>query len=303
MTTGIHLSPAPDAPTGAASADTSAPSRRRGTYLRHRVLRSPSLLIAWLFVLLVVAWAFLPGLFTSQSPYEGNDDLSFASPSWGHPFGTDRLGRDIFARAVYGTGTTLSATIIAVLVAFTVGTLIGLIAGSFGGWINTALMRVVDVFLAIPGLLLAMVLVAVLGYSTRNIAVAVGISAIASFARVMRSEVIKVVDADFVTVAPSLGVSRWWTILTHIVPNSLYSVLSLASLEFGTSVLAVASLGFLGYGAPPPEPEWGILVSEGRDFIGVYPWIAILPGLLIAAFVLSTHRISTSFDQHDSNGS
>lgn len=282
--------PVPDA------APDTAPAARR-SYLRSTVLRSPTLIIAWLFVLLIILWALVPSLFTSFSPFEGNDDLSFASPGWDHPFGTDRLGRDLFTRAVYGTGTTLTATMIAVAVAFTVGTLIGLIAGSVGGFVNTALMRVVDVFLAIPGLLLAMVLVAVLGYSTRNIAIAVGISAIASFARVMRSEVIKVVEADYVTVTPSLGVGRLWTILTHIVPNSLYSVLALASLEFGTAVLAVASLGFLGYGAPPPEPEWGILVSEGRDFVGVYPWIAILPGLLIAAFVLSTHRISKSFEQ------
>jgi len=259
------------------------------------VARQPILLLSWIIVLIVIGWAVVPELFTSYSPYAGDTSASFASPSAEHWFGTDRLGRDLFARSVYGAHTTLTATLLAVVIAFGIGTLVGLIAGFTGGTVDTAVMRVVDVFLAIPSLLLAMVVVSVLGYSTHNIALAVGISSIAAFARVMRSQVLTVVTQDYVRAAYGLGVGRLAVMLRHVVPNSLSSVIALAALEVGTAVLAVASLGFLGYGAPPPEPEWGLLVAEGRDYVAVHPWASILPGLALAIVVIATHRISTSF--------
>ncbi|MGO2660296.1 ABC transporter permease [Mycetocola reblochoni] len=272
------------------------PRRRIGIGARlTEALRQPVLVLAWLVVLTAAGWALFPWLFTSVSPYEGNPALSFSPPSSEHIFGTDRLGRDLFARSVYGAGTTLTATLLAVLIAFGAGTLVGLIAGYLGGAVDTVIMRVIDVLLSIPSLLLAMVIVSVLGYSTHNIAIAVGISAIASFARVMRSEVIVIVNRDYVRAAYGLGVGRLGVVLRHILPNSLSSVVALAALEIGTSILAVASLGFLGYGAPPPEPEWGLLVAEGRDYLAVYPWISILPGIALALVVIATHRISTSF--------
>ncbi|MDR1633854.1 MAG: ABC transporter permease [Bifidobacteriaceae bacterium] len=258
------------------------------------VLRQPALVLAWLIVAIAVGWAVAPGLFTSLSPYDGNPDAIFTPPTWEHPFGADRLGRDLFARAVYGAGTTLSATLVAVAIAFIFGTIIGLAAGYFGRFADTAIMRLVDVLLAVPGLLLAMVMVSVLGYSTRNVAIAVGIASIAGFARVMRAEVIEVMAQDYIRAADALGVSRARAVLRHVLPNSLNSVIALAALEVGSAILAVASLGFLGYGAPPPEPEWGLLVAEGRDYLGTYPWIAIMPALSLAAVVISAHRISVS---------
>ncbi|GHE76717.1 ABC transporter permease [Amycolatopsis deserti] len=256
--------------------------------------RAPGLVLAWVIVAIALGWALFPSLFTSYSPYAGDPDASFAAPGAEHWFGTDRLGRDLFARSVYGAGTTLTATLFAVLIGFGLGSLLGLAAGFAGGWADTAIMRVVDVFLAIPNLLLAMVIVSVLGYSTNNIALAVGISSIASFARVMRAEVLSVASRDYVRAAYGLGVRRLGVVVRHIVPNSLSSVLALAALEIGTAILSVAGLGFLGYGAPPPEPEWGLLVAEGRDFVAVHPWISLLPGVALAAVVLATHRISTS---------
>jgi peptide/nickel transport system permease protein len=257
--------------------------------------RRPVLVLSWLVVLVVIGWATVPGLFTSDSPYAGDADASFAPPSAAHWFGTDRLGRDLFARTVYGSHTTLTATMLAVLIAFGIGTVVGLIAGFTGGTADTVIMRVVDVFLAIPSLLLAMVVVSVLGYSTRNIALAVGISSIASFARVMRAQVLAVVTQDYVKAAYGLGVGRVGVMVRHVVPNALSSVIALAALEVGTAVLAVASLGFLGYGAPPPQPEWGLLVAEGRDYVAVHPWASIMPGVALAVVVIATHRISTSF--------
>ncbi|MDR2564976.1 MAG: ABC transporter permease [Bifidobacteriaceae bacterium] len=258
------------------------------------IARQPALVLAWLVVATAVGWAVAPGLFTRHSPYDGDPNAIFAPPTWAHPFGADRLGRDLFARAVYGAGTTLAATLVAVAIAFVFGTVIGLAAGYFGKTADTVTMRLVDVSLAVPGLLLAMVLVSVLGYSTQNIAIAVGIASIAGFARVMRAEVIEVMAKDYIRAADALGVGRTRAVLRHVLPNSLNSVVALAALEVGTAILAVASLGFLGYGAPPPQPEWGLLVAEGRDYLGTYPWIAILPALALAAVVISTHRISVS---------
>ncbi|WP_432923305.1 ABC transporter permease [Microbispora sp. CA-135349] len=257
--------------------------------------RQPILVASWIVVLVVIGWAIAPGLFTSYGPYDGDTAASFVPPSAEHWFGTDRLGRDLFARSVYGAQTTLTATLLAVLIAFGVGTLVGLVAGFAGGVVDTAIMRVADVFLAIPSLLLAMVVVSVLGYSTQNIAVAVGISSIASFARVMRAQVLAVVTQDYVRAAYGLGVGRLGVMLRHVVPNALSSVIALAALEIGTAVLAVASLGFLGYGAPPPQPEWGLLVAEGRDYVAVHPWASIMPGVALAIVVIATHRISTSY--------
>ncbi|WP_436534549.1 ABC transporter permease [Actinoplanes sp. HUAS TT8] len=258
-------------------------------------VRRPVLVLSWIIVLVAIGWAVAPHLFTSYSPFAGDTSASFAPPSAEHWFGTDRLGRDLFARSVYGARTTLTATLLAVLIAFGLGAFVGLIAGFAGGIVDTAIMRVVDVFLAIPSLLLAMVVVSVLGYSTNNIALAVGISSIASFARVMRAQVLTVVTQDYVKAAYGLGVGRLAVMLRHVVPNALSAVIALAALEVGTGVLAVASLGFLGYGAPPPQPEWGLLVAEGRDYVAVHPWASILPGLALAAVVIATHRISTSF--------
>ncbi|MFB9661275.1 ABC transporter permease [Glycomyces mayteni] len=258
------------------------------------LLRHPVLVAAWVVVALAVGWALLPQLFTSYSPYTGDPSASFAPPSAEHWFGTDRLGRDLYARCVYGARTTLTATLLAVLIAFGVGTLVGLVAGYFGKVWDNVVMRVVDVFLSIPSLLLAMVVVSVLGYSANNIALAVGISSVASFARVMRAEVLAVVNQDYVKAAYGSGAGRFAVMARHVVPNSLSSVIALAALEVGTAVLAVASLGFLGYGSPPPEPEWGLLVAEGRDYVAVHPWISILPGIALALVVIAAHRISTS---------
>lgn len=252
---------------------------------------APGLTISWLVIVVVLGWALVPSWFTDRSPFEGDSDASFSPPSLGHPFGTDRLGRDLLARTIYGTSTTVSATLLAVALGFVIGSAIGLFSGFIGGRADSVIMRFVDVLLAIPGLLLAMTVVTALGYGTMNIAVAVGISAVAAFARVMRSEVLKVAGTDYVEAAYGSGAGFGRVLVRHVLPNSVPAVISLAALECGAAVLAVAALGFLGYGAPPPQPEWGLAVAEGRDFLATYPWISIMPGVLIAVVVLSTNRI------------
>ncbi|QSE78301.1 ABC transporter permease [Rhodococcus koreensis] len=255
---------------------------------------APGLVLSWLVIVTVVLWAVAPGWFTSFSPYDGDVDASFSPPGPDHLFGTDRLGRDLLARVIFGASTTLSATLLAVLVGFVVGSVVGLLSGFVGGRTDAIVMRFVDVLLAIPALLLAMTVVTALGYGTFNVALAVGISAVAAFARVMRSEVLKVAQSDYVEAAYGSGAGFGRVVVRHVLPNSVTAVLSLAALECGSAILAVAALGFLGYGAPPPEPEWGLAVSEGRDYLATYPWISILPGVLIAVVVLATNRISKS---------
>jgi len=157
-------------------------------------------------------------------------------------------------------------------------------------------MRVADVLLAIPSLLLSLTIVTVLGFGTVNVAVAVGVASIATIARIMRSEVVRVRTAQYVEAATANG-NRWWRVLlVHVLPNAAGPVLVLAALEFGTAILAVSSLSFLGYGAQPPAPEWGSLVATGRDYIATSWWLTTIPGLVIAVTVLAGNRVARALD-------
>ncbi|MEV0904507.1 ABC transporter permease [Streptomyces hokutonensis] len=260
------------------------------------VVRRPGLLLSVLALVLVVLASFWPGLFTSRDPLTGVPSQNFRGPSGAHWFGTDELGRDVFSRVVHGAQLSLKATLIAVAVAFVVGSLIGLVAGFVGRWIDDVLMRFVDVLLSIPALFLSLALVTALGYGTVKVAVAVGIASVASFARVTRAEVLRVRQAVFVEASRSCG-ARWYSVLgRHVLPNAAGPVIVLATLDFGSSILAVSALSFLGYGAPPPAPEWGTLISDGRNYLANAWWVTALPGLAIAATVLATNRIARALD-------
>ncbi|MGW4466333.1 ABC transporter permease [Micromonospora sp. NPDC004704] len=266
--------------------------RRLGRFL----LRRPGLVLSLVVVALVVLAAFWPTLFTARDPLLGVPTDRFQGPGGQHWFGTDEIGRDVYARVVHGAALSLKATLIAVAVAFVVGGAIGLVAGFVGGWVEDVLMRVVDVLLAIPALFLSLALVTALGFGTVKVAVAVGIASVAGFARVMRAEVLRVRHATYVEAARSSG-ARWHSILLrHVLPNAMGPVLVLATLDFGTAILAVSSLSFLGYGAAPPAPEWGTLISTGRNYLANAWWLSTLPGLAVAATVLATNRIARAVD-------
>ena len=250
-------------------------------------VQQPGLTVAWLVVILVFLWAVAPGILTTASPVVGNIASAFQPPSIHHIFGTDDLGRDMYTRTVYGASHTLSATLYAVGVGFLVG-------GYAGGVVDGVVMRFIDVLLSIPTLMLCMVIVAALGYDTMNVALAIGIASIASFARVMRADVLRVVHSEYVESSYGLGARRLRVLVRHVLPNSVGAVLSLAALECGTAMLAVAGLGFLGYGDPPPTPEWGLAVAEGQTYLATEPYLALIPGAVIAVVVLSTNRISRS---------
>ncbi|MDV9177324.1 ABC transporter permease, partial [Streptomyces sp. W16] len=264
--------------------------------VRRFLARRPGLLLSVLVLVLVVLASFRPGLFTSRDPLTGVPSQNFRGPSGAHWFGTDELGRDVFSRVIHGAQLSLKATLIAVAVAFVVGSLIGLVAGFVGRWIDDVLMRFVDVLLSIPALFLSLALVTALGYGTVKVAVAVGIASVASFARVTRAEVLRVRQAVFVEASRSCG-ARWYSVLgRHVLPNAAGPVIVLATLDFGSSILAVSALSFLGYGAPPPAPEWGTLISDGRNYLANAWWLTALPGLAIAATVLATNRIARALD-------
>jgi peptide/nickel transport system permease protein len=254
----------------------------------------PGLICAWLVIGVVVLWAIMPWVFTGYSATVGVPMQKLKPPSALHWFGTDALGRDLYARIVYGAVHSLSGAFVAVAVGLIMGTLLGVVSGSIGGLADDILMRIVDVLLAVPALLLSLCVIILLGFGTINAAIAVGIASIAVFARLVRSEVIRVRRSEYVEAAFGSGGTFSAVLWRHVLPNSLTSALALAAIQLGHAILAIATLGFLGYGAPPPTPEWGLLIAEGRNYISTSWWLTTVPGIVVVLVVLSVNRISRS---------
>ncbi|MDC9811320.1 MULTISPECIES: ABC transporter permease [Rhizobium] len=260
-----------------------------------RLKRLPiGLVLAWIVIATVLLWAAAPGLFTAYDPLQGVPGGQLKAPSALHLLGTDSLGRDLYARIVHGAIHSLSGAIAAVGVGLVAGTALGLIAGSVSGRIDAVIMRFVDVLLSIPTLLLSLSIIILLGFGTVNAAIAVGATAVAGFARLMRSEVVRVRRAEFVEAAFGSGGTFWSVLWRHILPNSLTSIIGYTAVQFGWAILQLSTLGFLGYGAPPPTPEWGLLIAEGRNYLATAWWLTAAPGLVVVAVVLSANRISQS---------
>ncbi|XUY30168.1 ABC transporter permease (plasmid) [Agrobacterium sp. rho-8.1] len=251
----------------------------------------PTVALSFLLIAIVIAWSIAPQFFTSLSPVNGVPADKLLGPSFAHWFGTDHLGRDLYTRVVYGTASSVSSALVAVVIGVLMGGLIGLLAGFLGGWVDVVFARFVDVLLSIPKFLLAVIVVTAIGFETINAAIATGISAIAFFARVARSEVIKTRQATFVEASFLLGGSSWYIVLKHVLPNASRSLLPLSVLQFGESILVIASLAFLGYGDPPPSSDWGLLISIGKDYLK-WPWLVYAPALVTIVTVLSVNRIS-----------
>lgn len=254
--------------------------------------RGWGLYLAFAVVAVAVLWAVVPGVFAPGDPLTGVPADKLLPPSAAHWFGTDTLGRDLFGRVVHGAVHSLSGALIAVTVGLALGAVLGAIAGAVGGVVDDVLMRIVDVLLAIPGLLLSLSVIILLGFGTVNAALAVGLGSVAAFARLMRAEVARVRRTEYVEAAFGSGATFFAALRRHVLPNSLTPIVALAALQFGTAILAISTLGFLGYGAPPPTPEWGLLIAEGRNYVGTAWWLTALPGLVVVAVVLSANRIS-----------
>lgn len=252
----------------------------------------PGLWLAWLVMIAALLAAVAPGVFTDYSATDGVAGAQRLAPQLGHWLGTDQLGRDLYARIIYGASHSLSAALIAVAMGLIVGTALGVLAGSIGGRTESWLMRAVDVLLSIPSLLLSLSVLILMGFGTLHAALAVGVASIASFSRLARGEVVRIRHSEYVEAAFGSG-GRFSTVLwRHILPNALTPVIAYAALQFGQAILALSTLSFLGYGTPPPAPEWGLLIAEGRNYLATAWWLTTFPGVVVIAVVLSANRIS-----------
>lgn len=245
----------------------------------------------WMIVLISFLMAALFAPFVAPyNPLEQSSDFLIA-PSRAHLFGTDELGRDIFSRVIFGARISLSVGLIAVGIASTVGTVIGLISGFTGGIIDTVVMRVIDILLAFPNIILAILIMATLGPGLVNVMIAVGISAIPWYARTVRATTLSIKEQDYILAARSIGATSLRIMSRHILPNVLAPVIVLSTVGIAGAILSISSLSFIGLGAQPPSPEWGSMLSQARIYLREAWWIATFPGLAIMISVLSINVI------------
>ena len=237
-------------------------------------------------VLLLGAAALLGSVLAPHDPNQMNFASLFAPPSLAHLFGTDEFGRDIFSRILHGAAVSVKVAFIAVGISAAAGVSLGLLAGYYGGWLDEVLMRVMDVFFALPAVLLAIVVMAILGRGVENAMVAIAIVYAPIFARVTRGAVISVRDREYVNAARALGQSGTRVMLAHVLPNAMGPIIVQTSLSLAFAILAEAALSFFGLGTQPPDPSWGRMLSEGRAYLRQAPWMGVFPGLAIMVSVL-----------------
>jgi peptide/nickel transport system permease protein len=248
---------------------------------------------ALVVVTLVAGWAIMPGRFARRDPFAVDPDATYRPPGATHWFGTDSLGRDLYARVVYGTAASVPAALLAVVVALLAGGLLGLLAGYFRGTVDDVVTRVIDVLLSVPSFLLAMSLITTFGFGTVNVALAVGVVTIGGVARLMRAEVLRIGSRPYVIAARVSGRGHLAVLLLHVLPNATRPVAALAALEFAAAVLGISALSFLGFGAAPPSPEWGALIAAGRGSVSTEWWLSIAPGVVIAVVVIAVNVLSS----------
>lgn len=269
-------------------------NKRRLTGLR-MLLRSRTATVGAVILVCLAALAAFAPLLAPHDPAKQDLRARLAPPMWvakgtnAHVLGTDQLGRDILSRVIYGTRISLLVGVSVVLLAGTLGTLLGLLAGFLGGKVDAILMRVVDVFLAFPFLLLAIVFMAMLGASLGNIILVLAITGWVEYARVVRAQVLSVRELEYVTAARALGARNLVIMLKHVLPNVFASVIVIASLQLGTVIISEASLTFLGLGIPPSIPTWGSMLASGREYFVLAWWLPTFPGLAIVLTVLAVN--------------
>ena len=241
---------------------------------------------ALLGLLIVLAAVFAPVLAGGVDPVEGELTQAIMAPSAEHPFGTDKMGRDIYARVIYGARASLSSTFILVAVIFVIGTFLGILAGYFGGWVDAVIMRIADMMIAFPGLVLAIAVAGLLGASTKNAIIAIAVVSWPKYARLARSLVMKIRHTDFVAAAQVTGSKTGYMLRKYMLPNTITTLVITAATDIGSMMMELAALSFLGFGAQPPTPEWGSMLNEGRNFMQSAPWMMIYPGLAIFVTVV-----------------
>jgi peptide/nickel transport system permease protein len=282
----VRADPMPEA---AAPAAPARPSRWKDAF--SFLLRRPDLALAGFFLLFLVTAALAPALLAAGDPLEANARLAFHAPSFSHLLGTDENGRELWTRIVYGARPSLIMGLAATAIGLGAGIMIGLAAGLSHRLIDSALMRGIDVMLAFPHILLALVIITFWGQGTLNSILAVGIASIPRYARLVYGQVRLVRRAPYVESALTLGLRSLTLVWRHVLPNAIKPVLILATIGVGETIGFGAMLSFLGLGAPPPAPEWGAMLSIGRDFLANAWWLTAVPGLAITFTVLSATAI------------
>jgi peptide/nickel transport system permease protein len=281
------------APPGAAPMIGQSQRRYRSPLMQslRRLSRNVGAMVGLTVLILMILVAVFADYVAPYSPIKLDPNNMLLEPSREHLFGTDQFGRDIFTRMIFGARISLRVGIISVLIAAVVGGTLGMLAGYWGGRIETLIMRLMDAMLAFPGLLLALSIVATLGPSMTNVMIAVGISWVPSYARLVRGTVLSAKQNLYVEAARAVGASARRIMFVHLLPNVVAPVIILSSLGVAGSIITAASLSYLGLGAQPPTPEWGLILSQGRSFLQSAWWISTFPGLVIMFTVFAINLL------------
>jgi peptide/nickel transport system permease protein len=246
-----------------------------------------------LLMLIVVAPLVAP------YPYEAvNPEIGLSPPSWAHPMGTDQAGRDVFSRVIYGARTSLSIGLVTVIFGLITGVMIGAVSGYAGGWVDEIIMRIVEIFMSIPGIVIALALVSVLGPSLPSIVLALSIRRITQFARVARGSVLSVKSEDYVTACHAIGMGNLRIIFVHILPNCIGPIIVLASVLLGNVILTESTLSFLGMGIQEPTPSWGTMIAKGNEYLTFAPWISVFPGLFLFLTMIAFNLLGDGVRDH-----
>ena len=248
---------------------------------RAPILANPLNVAAFVLIAVFALCALFAPLLAPYDPLFQDLGIRLTPPSPEHWLGTDSLGRDILSRILYGARISLLVGVVVVVSAGLVGTAIGLVAGYVGGFVDEALMRLTEVFLAFPALILAMAIAGALGPSLTNAIIAIAAVTWAVYARLTRGQILSLRRREFVEAARAMGATQMRIVVRHLLPNALAPLMIQASFDLGSSIIAAAGLSFIGFGAQPPTPEWGVMISEGRNYISTQPWLSLFPGLAI----------------------
>ena len=265
----------------------SAPIRGMWEDTLRRLLRHRVAVVGCVFVFIFVAVSLLAPVVAPYDPIKADFQAALKKPSLEHPFGTDHFGRDVLSRIIYGARTSLLIGVFSVLIAAFGGVLLGLVGGYMGGWLDNLIMRIVDVSLTFPRILLSILLIAIIGTGMENIMLAVGIFAIPTYARLVRSSVLVLKETEFVEAAQAMGGSSSRVLFLHIFPGTLGPVVVQSTFLIATSIRVAAGLSFLGIGVPPPTPEWGTMLADARSYMALAPHLLAIPGFALMAVVLS----------------
>lgn len=260
-------------------------------YVWSKIRKRPLAMVGLAFLIVLMLLSFLSPYICAYGYKSISMRDAFASPSWEHPFGCDELGRDILSRVLYGAKYTMSIGVFSTAISCVLGILVGSVAGYFGGKIDSFLMRFLDVFQSFPGILLAITISAVLGPGFEKVIIALGISSIPGYARMMRANILTIRSSEYVEAATSMNCSTFRIIAKHIIPNAISPLIVQVAMGIAASGLAASALSFLGFGVTAPTPEWGAMLSSARGYIRDYPHLCIFPGMFIMGTVLSCNLV------------